>query len=301
MPAIGAIIGGGASLLGGIFGSNAANHAADAQANAAMYAAQQQRQLGDESLAFQKQQYQDAVTRSMPWMQAGSGAIQNLWQSLQNGDLSKQWDQTFQAPTAATEQNDPGYQFRLQQGEQALQRAAAAKGGIYSGGTLKALSRYGQDYASNEYGNVYNRALQQYQMGYNQFQNNQANEYNRLAGVAGIGQTSANQLNSAGVQTGANVGRTLGDLGSQLGTDYMNAGAARASGYIGSANAWNGALQGITGSAYLPNPWASGGAAGGGPVITNPSLLDPSNGSYTAVNNALSGIPASQLNPYGVS
>lgn len=264
MPAA-AIIGGGASLLGGIFGSNAAENAANAQAQASMYAAQQQRQLGDENLAFQKQQYNDATARSMPWIQAGQGAVQNLWQSLQSGDLSKQWTQQFQAPTAATEQNDPGYQFRLQQGQQALERSAAARGGIYSGGTLKAEQRYGQDYASNEYSNVYNRALGQYQMSYNQFQNNQANEYNRLAGVAGLGQVSANQLNTTGMQTGANVGNTLTSLGNQLGQDYQNYGNAQASGYINSANAWGGALSGMAGAGYMAsyNPYGGGGAYGG--------------------------------------
>jgi hypothetical protein len=56
----------------------------------------------------------------------------------------------FQAPTAATEQNDPGFQFRLQQGQQALERSAAAKGGLLTGGTAQAEQQFGQDYASNE-------------------------------------------------------------------------------------------------------------------------------------------------------
>lgn len=66
---------------------------------------------------------------------------------------------TFTPPTGVTEQNDPGFQFRIEQGQKALQGAAASKGSLLSGGTLKALDRYTEDYASGEFGNVYNRAL----------------------------------------------------------------------------------------------------------------------------------------------
>ena len=68
----------------------------------------------------------------------------------------------FQAPSMQDLQNEPGYQARYQMGLQGLERGAAAQGSILSGGTQKALARYGQDYASNEYSNAYNRALQTY-------------------------------------------------------------------------------------------------------------------------------------------
>src|SRR5947208_7303628 len=86
------------------------------------------------------------------------------------GSLSKPWSEQFQAPTDVTEKNDPGYQFRLQQGENALQNSAAAKGTLLNGATGADIQKYGQDYASNEYGNVYNRALGQFQDRYNMFQ-----------------------------------------------------------------------------------------------------------------------------------
>lgn len=66
----------------------------------------------------------------------------------------------FEAPSGLTEANDPGFQARMKMGTDAIQASAAAKGSILSGGTLKALDRYAQDYASNEYGNIYSRALQ---------------------------------------------------------------------------------------------------------------------------------------------
>jgi hypothetical protein len=69
------------------------------------------------------------------------------------------YDKTFQAPTAADMEADPGYAFRKAEGEKALQRSAAAKGSLLGGGTLKALADYGQGLASQEYGNVYGRRL----------------------------------------------------------------------------------------------------------------------------------------------
>lgn len=72
----------------------------------------------------------------------------------------------FNAPTLTDAMNEPGYQFRLQSGEDALQNSAAAKGILRTGGTLKDLINYGQNFASQEYNNVYNRALQGFQANY---------------------------------------------------------------------------------------------------------------------------------------
>ncbi len=68
----------------------------------------------------------------------------------------------FKGPDAQSVLNDPGYQFRLNQGEQALQQGAAAKGTLNGGATQKAILGYGQDYASNEFNNVWNRDLTEY-------------------------------------------------------------------------------------------------------------------------------------------
>lgn len=151
----------------------------------------------------------------------------------------------FVAPTGVTEQNDPGYQFRLEQGQKALQNSAAARGGLLSGGTAKALADYNQNAASGEYGNVYNRALNTYGTNYNQFVNDQTNRYNKLAAISGIGQTTANDLSLAGLNTGNSVANTLLTSGGQIGQQLNNAGAATASGYVGGANAITGAIGGV--------------------------------------------------------
>lgn len=162
------------------------------------------------------------------------------------------WTQQFVAPTAATEQNDPGYQFRMQQGEDAITNQASALGTTGSGATGAALQRYGQDYASNEYNNVYQRQLGQYDQNYNIFNNNQSNQFNRLASIAGLGQTSTNQLAGAGSQLGNNVSNTLNQVGGQIGQNLQNSAAAQASGYVGAANAYGGAINGISNAATMP-------------------------------------------------
>lgn len=160
------------------------------------------------------------------------------------GSLLQPFNQQFVAPTSVTEQNDPGFQFRLQEGDKALQASAAASGSLLSGGTLKELERYNQDYASNEYGNVYSRAFNEYAQRYNQFQQQQTNTYNRLANLAGLGQTTAQQLGYMGQNAANNISSTLLGAGSQIGQDITGAGTARASGYVGGANAIGGAVQG---------------------------------------------------------
>jgi hypothetical protein len=193
------------------------------------------------------------------------------------GSLLQPYGQTFQAPTNVTEQNDPGYQFRLNQGNQLLQNSAAAKGGLLSGGTAKALMDFGQNDASNEYSNVYNRALNNFQTNYNQYNNDQSTLFNRLAAISGMGQTSAGQLNSNGSQAASNVGSILLGSGQQIGNDLQNAGAARGSGYVGGANAIGGgissglnSLGGSLGLLALLNGGGGGSGANPGAVPSYP-------------------------------
>jgi hypothetical protein len=156
------------------------------------------------------------------------------------------WTTPFTAPTAAQAAATPGEQFMLQQGEQAINNNASASGTIGNTGTDRALMNYGENLASTDYQQVYNNALQQYQQSYNVYQNNQANQWNRLASLAGMGQVSAGQLNSAGQSASGNVANILGTTGAQVGQNINNAAAANASGYIGQANSYGGALSNLS-------------------------------------------------------
>ena len=151
------------------------------------------------------------------------------------GSLMQNWTTPFVAPTVT---DDPGYQFRLQEGMKALERSAAARGGVLSGATAKDIANYSQGLASQEYGNAYNRALNEYRQSYDIWNQNANNLFNRLATLSGFGQTAAGQLGSSGNQVAQNVGNILLGGAQQQGNALQNAAAARASGYVGGANAW---------------------------------------------------------------
>lgn len=234
------------SVVGGALASHSAGKAANAQSQAAMSAAQLEHDSAEKALAFQKQQYADQQKNMAPWLQAGTGAINQLSSDLQGG-VYKDWTGQFQAPTELTEQNDPGFQARLKMGSQALERSAAARGGVLSGGTAKALNQYSQDYASNEYSNVYNRAFNEYATKYNEFQTGQANRFNRYASLAGVGQQTANTLGLAGQNYANQSGNILMTSANQQGNALQAAAAARASGYAAQGNIWGNVIGQATG------------------------------------------------------
>ena len=115
---------------------------------------------------------------------------------------------------------DPGYGFRLSEGQKALERQAAARGGLISGSALKAATRYGQDMASQEYTNAYNRY--------------QTNRSNRLAPLG--------SLLSSGQAAASNTGAAAGSYGAGASGNITGAGAASAAGQVGSTNALTDAL-----------------------------------------------------------
>lgn len=123
-------------------------------------------------------------------------------------------------------QQDPGYAFRLSEGLKALDRQAAARGGLMSGAALKAASRYGQDIGSQEYGNAYNR-----------YQTNRANQLNPLGSLMQSGQAAVNNQATAAGTYGTNAGNLM-----------MQGGQSIAAGQLGAGNTWNNALNAVASS-----------------------------------------------------
>lgn len=247
-----------AGLAGTAIQSKAAGNAANVEVNAANHAADLQKQASDAALGLQTQEFNQQQQNLAPWLQAGQQGLTALTSGLQSGGQFSTVPQ-FTAPTGVTEQNDPGYQFRLAQGEQAIQNAKSANGTLFSGATAKGLSDYAQNTASNEYGNVYNRAMQQYQTQLN----SQNTLYNRYAGLAGTGQQATQQANQS-AQNYANQGtNTYLTTGAQQGQYALDAGSARASGYINQGNIWghgigNTANSVLQGYLYSQLPGTSG-------------------------------------------
>ena len=164
-------------VIGAITGSNS-------QAKAAKSAANQQYQASKEATQVQKDMYDQTRKDLSPYTQAGTSALAQIMGGMgPNG-------QFMQAYSGQDIYDDPSYQFRLQQGQDSIQSGAAAQGGLLSGATQKALLNYGQEAASQEYNNAYNR-----------FNADQTNQYNRLANLVGMGQNAAAQTGNAGMQT----------------------------------------------------------------------------------------------------
>jgi|DEB19_MinimDraft_3_1074340.scaffolds.fasta_scaffold00061_44 hypothetical protein len=236
----------GSAVVGGAVASRGASKAAKAQTQAAEQAADVQRDI------FQKQ-----TELQEPFRQAGITSQNELMRLLGLGGdaASAGYGSLGQPFTAEQMQMDPGYAFRLAEGEKALERMQAARGGLLSGSAIKAGQRYGQEMGSQEYMNAFNRA--QALLG---------TRLGVLGSMYGAGQTAAQQVAGQAGQMGTNVGNLL-----------MQGGQARASGYLGQANALSQALgQGAMGyglykGGYFnaPSSGIGGGAAGpyGGSAI----------------------------------
>ena len=207
---------GGSALLGAYTADKAGREQADAAERASGVQSAASRYAAD----LQQKQYEENVSRQKPFYEAGVNALPEL---VQASKYTQFGPEQFQA--------DPGYAFRLSEGQKALERSAAARGGLISGGALKAATRYGQEMGSQEYTNAFNR-----------YQAERAARLNPLQSLTGMGQTTAAGLGSAGQTMASNVGN-LGMTGAGATAGGMtDAANARASGYVGTANAITGGL-----------------------------------------------------------
>lgn len=219
---------------------------ADAQIMAAEIGAGAVRDSARMATETQWRMYAQSRQDQLPWLEAGQRALGTLEQKIAAG------------PGEFKE--DPGYQFRLAQGNKQLTANAAATGNLASGRTLKALTEYGQDYASNEYDKFINRFYQ---------------SLTPYQSLAGLGQTTATNMGGQAIATGNSIaanergagnalasiygqqGSTLASLyqnsGNVMASNYMNQGNALAQGYlnqgqiaatgqINASNAWTGAI-----------------------------------------------------------
>jgi hypothetical protein len=210
----------GAVVVSSAIGSQASGRAASTQSAASDRAAELERQTAQEQLALQKRTYEENVARQKPFYDVGVNALPELVQASKY----KKFDMDqFTA--------DPGYAFRLKEGQKALERSAAARGGLLSGGTGKALQQFGQEMGSQEFTNAFNR----YQL------ENQA-KLNPLQSLTGMGQTTANTLGAAGQNYANTSGNIAGNMATNVGNQITSGAAARASGYVGQANALTGGL-----------------------------------------------------------
>jgi len=218
-----------ASLIGGKMQGDAAREAADTTGAAS-----------DRAVALQREQYQKQLELQKPFYDVGVNALPELVKASKYTPFSMQ---TFQ--------QDPGYAFRLKEGQQALDRSAAARGGLISGGALKAAQRYGQDMGSQEYMNAFNR-----------YQTERAARLQPLQSLTGYGQTTANTLGTAGSNMAGNIGNAYMQQGVNQGNALLAGSQARASSY--------GDVGKLFGQTY-----GAGRSVGGGGGLGGPQNFDP--------------------------
>lgn len=238
----------GASLGGGLQQSAAAGEQAKAIESAGQQAAQSTQQAAD----IQRQIFERQVALQEPWRQAGIGALNQLI------PLSQQYTpfgmEQFQA--------EPGYGFRMAEGMKALERSAAARGGLLSGAQMKGAQRYGQDLASQEYQNAFNR-----------YQAERQARLGPLQSLAGVGQTATQQLGGYAGQMGQNLGNLAMTGAATQGQAGLAAANVRASQYGGLGSALGTALGNPQAQNYLANLY-------GGPGMGQSSFVQ----GYTPAN-----------------
>jgi len=195
------------ALIGG--GVLASGFGARSQRKAAKSAAAAQEQAAQAANETEWKMYQQGRKDLEPWRKQGAQSLSQLAGMMRPGtDMTTRF-------SAGDFKTDPGYQFRLQLGNQELNRSQAARGMLNSGAALKAAMKFGQGLASDEYQNAYNRWAQQ-----------NSDIYNRLAGLANTGQQTSNQL-----------AQLSGNYASQYGQNIGQAANARASAYAAKAGA----------------------------------------------------------------
>lgn len=217
MP-IGAIIGAAGAVGGALISSRASRRASDAQTSAA-----------NRDIAFQRQTRDLIFDRLDPWYRGGRRANKALMYEMGLGDAPKNYD-GFTAT--------PSYNFRLEQGQDAVNALAGARGGLFSGRTLQDLTSFNQGLASQEYDNY----------------------LSRLGGLAGQGLGAASGQATAATNAAAGTSNALAGIGN-----------AQAAGAIGQGNAWSGAINnGIGIWQYMQG---QNGGANGGLTIGRPGSL----------------------------
>ncbi len=221
------IIGGGLAAAGGVASAAIGSSAASS-------AAQQQQKSAQQALDYTK-------SVSAPYTSAGATSIGGIMTGLQNGTFGAGSlpaftpPPAFKAPTEEEAAATPGYQFTKDQGDLGISRQAAAAGGAFTGGTLKAGATFDTGLANATYGDTFNRTFATHQSQFND--SLQAYQESLLKQQQEFGQLFAPAQLGAGVATGTsqNVSNLL-----------VNQGNAGAAGTVGSANAITGGINSAT-------------------------------------------------------
>lgn len=210
----------GASLVASVAGSSIA---AKAGAKGVKKGIAAEERMAEKNIELQREMAEQQREDFAPWRDVGKSALDRIWSGVESGefevgdiDLTK----------------DPGYQFRMSQGIEALDKSASARGRLLSGAQKKALTEYGQGVGSQEYANAYAREA-----------DTLARRYNILSSVSGLGQASAAGQAGASSQLASSAGNIMTSTGRASNIAGQNVGAIRAGGYQDVAKSINTGFQ----------------------------------------------------------
>lgn len=272
MPFLGGLLAGGGSLLGGLFGSIGASDAAKAQAASL-----------NRAIDLQAMEYQDIAAKMLPFLQMGTTANTVLGSNYFGINPLGGYNQQapFLQPISATvgpppNPNDPalraaftaspGYQYSLQQSNNAIQNSAAGRTGAVSGNMMRALQQNASGLANQDWWNNYNAVVSNYLNRYNDVANQRSTIIGGLGSLAGSGQNAAAQLGGFGQSAVSNIGGLLGTLGSSQAAGILGSSNALSSGISGALN--NIDFGSLFGSMFGGGGFPSGATAYGSQFLT---------------------------------
>ena len=255
-----------ASLIGGFASSSGQQKAAATGAAASTQDALIRAAAAEQALRLQRELAQEQVARNAPTVQAGDTARNRMLDLIGlsgrtgaagYGSANQPFSMAGFDPNslmrnfgAADFQTDPGYNFRLSEGLKAIDRQAAARGGLISGAGLKAAGRFGGDLASQEYGNAFNRfqTNRASQAGLftdalNRERTRQMDEYGRLSDFTTRGANAAANTGTSQAAYGTNAANLMSQGAQAMGQGVLGAGQATAAGQMGAGNTYNNAIQ----------------------------------------------------------
>lgn len=225
VPAGAALLQGVGSYLGGRSQADAARQAAQSQADAAR-----------EALDYQRGIFNQTSERYDPYIEAGGRGLQGYESAISN--FTQPLLNYKQAEFNQSNWKDPGYEYRINEAQKAINASTAAKGMTLGSGAVKELQTRGQDLASQEYQNSFDRFLKDSAMKYGQASDQYTRDYTygtdkvkNWGNLANIGQTAIGNLGSIGIGSGKLIGQTMQNIGDAYGNAALAQGGANAAGW----------------------------------------------------------------------
>lgn len=222
----------GISVAGSVFG---ASRSSSSQQSASKRAVRSNEILTREERARQDRLLEEQRADFAPWREIGQEALGTIYDGIRTGT----YDPPVFDPDEINLQQDPGYQFRLDEGEKALDRTASARGNLLSGQQIREALRYNQNMASQEYGNAYARYADEWSREADRRQN----RFRMLNELSGQGLSAAARQAAASSNNALTSSNLTANQISRNQDSIMSAGRAEAQGYADMATAGNQAIQ----------------------------------------------------------